>query len=138
MSQDIQRCWLPHVPWAWHAVLPRPLGVSFFQLKSLLSFLLSEIIGGVSLPLSVVLLFLDYYSYLSLVVRIPLLLYLGKFQTLYVHNLSIVRLFIGFECYVVAKLEKKFEQFCYQLVLLELFQIRSFQLRKFHSYNFQL
>ena len=78
MSQDIQRCWQPHVPWAWHAVLPRPLGVSFFQLKSHLSFLLSEIIGGVSLPLSVVLLFLDYYSYLSLVVRIPLLLYLGK------------------------------------------------------------
>lgn len=78
MNRDIQRCWQQHVPWAWHAVLPRPLGVSFFQLKSHLSFLLSETIGGVSLPLSVVLLFLDYYSYLSLVVRIPLLLYLGK------------------------------------------------------------
>ena len=86
MSRDIQRCWQPHVPWAWHAVLPRPLGVSFFQLKSHPSFLLSEIIGEVSLPLSVVLLFLDYYSYLSQVVRIPLLLYLGKFQTLYIHT----------------------------------------------------
>ena len=82
MSRDIQRCWQPHVPWAWHAALLRLLGVSFFQLKSHQSFLLSEIIGGVSLPLSVVLLFLDYYSYLSLVVRIPLLLYLGKFQKL--------------------------------------------------------
>ena len=86
MNRDIQRCWQQHVPWAWHAVLHRPLGVSFFQLKSHPSFLLSEIIGEVSLPLSVVLLFLDYYSYLSQVVRIPLLLYLGKFQTLYIHT----------------------------------------------------